>query len=81
MKQLLELNVDQWPRAVFVANSVMAFGCYKAIFQASIQNPEEIALVSFGILNFVEALEPPITTLSNTGGVVGHEAAKLLFLP
>lgn len=79
MKQLLRLEEDLKPRAIFVANSVMALGCYKALIQASVKVPDEIALVSFDNLSYMESLEPPITTLSSTGESVGEEAAKLLF--
>jgi LacI family transcriptional regulator len=79
MKRLLELDLGVRPRALFVANSVMALGCYKALIQESIKVPEEIAIVSFDNLSYIESLEPPITTLSSTGQLVGEEAAKLLF--
>ena len=53
-------------------------GCYKALIQAKVRIPEEMALVSFDNLSFMESLEPPITTLSSTGHSVGEQAAKLL---
>lgn len=79
MKKLLEMHKPLRPRAVFVANSVMALGCYKALIQAGVKVPTEIALVSYDNLNYIESLEPPITTLSNNGEAVGEESAKLLF--
>ncbi len=79
MKRFLELDPEERPRALFVANSVMALGCYKALIQESIKIPEEVAIVSFDNLSYIESLEPPITTLSGTGQLVGEEAAKLLF--
>lgn len=79
MRSLLQLDKTIRPRAIFVSNSVMALGCYKALIQASIKVPEDIAICSFDNLSFCESLEPPITTLSSTGQSVGEEAAKLLF--
>ncbi|MFA7371347.1 MAG: substrate-binding domain-containing protein, partial [Sphaerochaetaceae bacterium] len=79
MKQFLELDEEVRPRALFISNSVMALGCYKALIQESIKIPQEIAIVSFDNLSYMESLEPPITTLSSTGKLVGEEAAKLLF--
>lgn len=79
MRELLELDKTIRPRALFVSNSVMALGCYKALIQASLRVPEDIAVVSFDNLSYIESLEPPITTLSSTGQSVGEEAAKLLF--
>lgn len=79
MRKLLELDKSIRPRALFVSNSVMALGCYKALIQASLRVPEDIAVVSFDNLSYIESLEPPITTLSSTGQSVGEEAAKLLF--
>ncbi len=78
MNQLLGLPKSERPRAVFISNSIMALGCYKALIQAKVKIPEEMALVSFDNLSFMESLEPPITTLSSTGHSVGEQAAKLL---
>ena len=79
MKRFLELDPEERPRALFVANSVMALGCYKALIQESIKIPEEVAIVSFDNLSYIESLEPPITTLVARGQLVGEERAKLLF--
>lgn len=79
MKEFLAREKATRPRAVFVANSVMALGCYKALIQSGVKVPTEIALVSYDNLNYIESLEPPITTLSNNGEAVGEESAKLLF--
>lgn len=78
MDSILRMSEDTRPRALFVSNSLMALGCYKAIIRAGISVPEDIALVSFDNLSYIESLEPPITTLSSTADTIGLEAANLL---
>ncbi len=79
MNQILAMPEGQRPTALFVSNSLMALGCYKSLIRAGKRVPEDIALVSFDNLSYIESLEPPITTLSSTADAIGNEAAKLLY--
>jgi len=40
--------------------------------------PSDIAVVSFDNLDFIEALDPPVTTLSKTEPIFGETATDLL---
>jgi LacI family transcriptional regulator len=64
--------------ALFVANSVMALGVYKAFKKMSIAIPRDVAVVSFDYLEFTDALEPPLTTLESVDEKIGEIAAQLL---
>jgi len=53
-------------------------GGYKALHERGLSIPEDLAVVSFDDLEFVEVLSPPLTTLSKVTNQLGTEAAKLL---
>jgi LacI family transcriptional regulator len=51
------------PSAVFVASDMMAIGALKAIRQADLQVPQDIALVGFDDIPIASAIEPALTTV------------------
>jgi LacI family transcriptional regulator len=66
------------PTAVFVANSIMALGVYKALRKMQKKIPDDVALVAFDNLEFAEAIDPPLTTLENVEEEIGKVTAELL---
>jgi len=77
--ELIESHIQKKPTAIFVSNAVMALGVLKALRKRGLKVPEDIALVSFDNLDFTEAVEPPLTTLSKLEKKIGYTAAELLF--
>lgn len=67
------------PAAVFICNSVMALGSLKALRELDLKVPQDVALVSFDSLNFIEATNPALTTLERSDYKIGEAAAKLLY--
>lgn len=59
MKQLIPLRPD----AVFAASDSMALGAIRALREAEIKIPQEVALVGFDDLPFAAHAEPPLTTV------------------
>jgi LacI family transcriptional regulator len=76
MQQLLALR----PRvdAVFAANDPAAIGAMKAIWNAGLRVPEDIAVVGAGDVAYGDLLRVPLTTVSWSKEAVGKEAANLL---
>jgi|SRR5688500_3055181 len=76
MKQLLATG----PRidAVFAANDPAAIGAMKAIWEAGLTVPDDIAVVGVGNITFGDMLRVPLTTISWSRTEVGREAATLL---
>ena len=76
MKQLLETG----PRvdAVFAANDPAAIGAMKAIWEAGLTVPDDIAVVGVGNITFGDMLRVPLTTVSWSRGEMGQSAARLL---
>ncbi len=76
MAQLLAL--PQRPGAVFVASDVMAVGALRAIREAGLSVPRDIALVSFDDLPLASFADPPLTTVHQPITEMGSTAVRLL---
>ena len=74
MQRLLSAS----PTAVFAASDVMAIGALKALREADVQVPEEVALVGFDDIPVAAALEPALTTVRQPIERLGSMAADLL---
>lgn len=64
--------------AVFCANDLMALGAIKAIREAGLRIPNDIAVVGFDDAEFAEAIEPSLTTVKKTRTMMGSEAARVM---
>jgi LacI family transcriptional regulator len=76
MKKLLAIK----PRvdAVFAANDPAAIGAMKAIWDAGLRVPDDVALVGAGDIALGDLLRVPLTTVSWSRDQQGKEAARLL---
>ncbi len=75
MKQLLALNPQ--PDAVFCFNDPTAMGAMKAILEAGLNIPKDIAVVGAGNLRYSDQLRVPLTTVDQSSYELGERAAKL----
>jgi LacI family transcriptional regulator len=50
--------------AVAAANDMLAVGCYAALEEAGLRCPEDISVVGFNNMPFIDRLRPPMTTIS-----------------
>ena len=76
MKAMLALR--QRPTAVFVANNLMTLGALRALHEAGVRIPDEIALVGFDDMPWATSLNPPLTAVSQPSQEIGAAAADLL---
>jgi LacI family transcriptional regulator len=76
MKKLL--GVKPRPDAVFAANDPAAIGAMKAIWEAGLQVPEDIAIVGAGDIALGDLLRVPLTTVSWSRDELGKQAANLI---
>lgn len=72
------LNLSDKPTGIVAANTYMALGVLLALREEGLKVPKDIALVSFDDLEFVSALDPPLTTLKSLDTKIGEVAADLL---
>jgi LacI family transcriptional regulator len=66
------------PDAVFCYNDPVAAGAIKAILEAGIKVPEEIAIIGAGNVHYSDLLRVPLSTVDQGSSLIGERAAELL---
>lgn len=74
MRRLLE--ADERPDAVFVAGDEMAVGALRAIGEAGLKVPEDIAVVGFDDIEVAALVPPGLTTVAQDKAGFGTAAAE-----
>jgi LacI family transcriptional regulator len=64
--------------AVAAANDMLAVGCYSALEEADLRCPDDISVIGFNDMPFIDRLRPPLTTVRFPHYQLGTEAAQLL---
>jgi LacI family transcriptional regulator len=64
--------------AVAAANDMLAVGCYAALEAAGVSCPQDISVVGFNDMPFIDRLRPPLTSVSFPHYQVGAEAGRLI---
>jgi LacI family transcriptional regulator len=75
MKELLGL--DPLPDGVFCYNDPAAVGALKAILEAGLRVPEDIALIGCGNVHYDALLRVPLSSIDQDSSGIGERAAKL----
>ena len=75
IKQLLQLKPR--PDGVFCCNDPIAMGALRAILDAGLQIPQDIAVVGCGNLHYDDLLKVPLTSIDQDSNGLGTSAAKL----
>lgn len=66
------------PDAVITANDNMAIGAYRAIHEAGLSIPDDIAVASFNDIPVAQFLNPPLSTVRIESEHIGEAAVDLL---
>ena len=64
--------------AVAAANDMLAVGCYAALEEAGRQCPDDISVIGFNDMPFIDRLRPALTSVRFPHYQLGTEAAQLL---
>ena len=72
MKKLLSLR--PLPDAVFCHNDLTALGAMKAILDAGLKIPEDIAIMGCGNVKYSDCLRVPLTTIDQDCEAIGERA-------
>ena len=75
-RELLEATDDL--TAVVAANDMLAVGCYAALDELDLRCPEDMSVIGFNDMPFVDRLHPPLSTVRFPHTQLGAEAASLL---
>jgi len=66
------------PDGIFAYNDPVAAGAVKAILEAGLRVPEDIAIIGAGNVHYSDLLKVPLSTVDQSSGVIGETAAQLL---
>jgi len=64
--------------AILAGNDLMAIGCYDTLEARGLSCPEDISIVGFNDMPFVDRLRPPLTSVRIPQREIGQVAAELL---
>lgn len=76
MKQLLVLSEP--PTAVYAASDTMAYGAIQAIQEQGLKVPDDISIVGFDDIAWIQYITPSLTTIRQDTKLIGSRAADLL---
>lgn len=76
IKEFLEL--ENRPTAVFTYSDLLAMGALKALREAKLKVPKDMALVGYDDIEFSSLLEVPLTTVHQPRYRIGEEGAEIL---
>lgn len=72
------LAQEEKPDAVFAVSDSLAAGALRAIAQAGLRVPEDIAVVGFDGTELAEVVSPQLTTVEQPSREIGRTAVTLL---
>ncbi|MEO8027460.1 MAG: LacI family DNA-binding transcriptional regulator [Bryobacteraceae bacterium] len=73
MRELLASQTP--PDGVFCFNDELAIGALRAIFEANLRVPEDIAVIGVGNMRQTDLLRVPLTTIDQSSAKMGEQAA------
>lgn len=76
LRELLDRATDF--TAIVAGNDLIALGCYDVFRERDIACPEELSVVGFNDMPFLDKLRPPLTSVATPHQEIGAEAARLL---
>jgi len=79
-RQVAAELLDDYPNmtAVFAGSDLMAIGAMKAIREAGLRIPDDIAVIGFDDIESARYVRPALTTVKQEGEVMGKKAAREL---
>lgn len=72
------LKLAEPPTAVFVSNALMTLGFLRALNEAGVRCPRDVALVSFDDMDWFDFSQPRISAVAQPAYELGAKAAELL---
>jgi LacI family transcriptional regulator len=72
------MELDDPPTAIFVANDMMAVGCYDALKERGLRIPDDVSVVGYDDREIAQFMRPPLTTLVLPHHEMGAQAAEAL---
>ena len=77
-ERLAGIPAARRPTAVFCANDLLALGLVQQVIRLGLRVPEDVALVGYDDIEFAQAANVPLTTVSQPRELLGRAAVELL---
>ncbi len=72
------LRADPSVTAIITANDRLAIGCYDMLAELGLSCPEDVSIIGFNDMMFIDRLRPPLSSVRVPQREVGYAAADLL---
>lgn len=72
------LAADPQVTAIITANDRLAIGCYDTLLELGLSCPEDVSIVGFNDMMFIDRLRPPLSSVRVPQRELGYAAADLL---
>ena len=72
------LRAEPAVTAIITANDRLAIGCYDTLFERGLNCPDDVSIVGFNDMPFIDRLQPPLTSVRVPQREIGSTAADLL---
>jgi LacI family transcriptional regulator len=76
LRSVLDAGVEF--TAIMAGNDLLALGCYDVFAERGLSCPEDVSVVGFNEMPFLDKMRPPLTTVSIPHYEIGFEAGRLL---
>ncbi len=76
LRRLLDAGVQF--SGIVAGNDLIALGCYDVFAERGLRCPEDMSVVGFNDMPFLDKLKPPLTSIAIPHQQIGAEAARLL---
>jgi LacI family transcriptional regulator len=76
LRGLLDAGVEF--TAIVAGNDLLALGCYDVFAERGLECPDDLSVVGFNEMPFLDKMRPPLTTVAIPHYEIGYEAARLL---
>lgn len=78
MKNILEINKDNYPTAIFAASDLLMIGALKAIKEFGLNVPKDISIIGFDDIDMCKFSDPPLSTIACSFENIANEAVGKL---
>ncbi|PWC20064.1 transcriptional regulator RbsR [Brenneria roseae subsp. roseae] len=72
------LTLEEKPEAVFACNDAMAVGVYRALYQAGLSIPQDVAVIGYDDIDLARYMSPSLTTIHQPKDELGELAVDTL---
>lgn len=73
------LNLKRRPDGVVCYNDAVAIGAIKAVLEAGLSVPQDVAIIGAGDVHYSDLLRVPLSTINQNSMGIGETAAEILF--